>query len=126
MIPTNMKDLIRVILEKTKAKKAIWGKTSRPNEFKLSLEKGAVTADCWYDDRGAESVEFSIYNIYGDRIENFHLEKGDLDFDLLFDLHTEAKREFYKVDETIDSLFKEVNDDNNIGKRVIEKEDLPF
>lgn len=127
MIPVNMRDLIRALIDKTESKKAIWGKTSRPNEFKLSLEKGAVTTDSWSDDRGEESVDFGIYNIYGDRIDNFYAEKRDPDFELLMELHNAAKREFYKVDETISNLFGEINDDKSVGKRLIDgEEELPF
>ncbi len=126
MIPNNIKDLIKALIAKTASKKAIWGKTSRPNEFKLSLEKGAVTTDCW-NENGTESVDFGIYNVYGDRIDNFLAEKGDADYDLLVELHNSAKREFYKVDDTISHLFNEINDSKSVGKREIEgKEDLPF
>lgn len=125
MIPTNIKDLIKALTEKTASKKAIWGKTSRPNEFKLNLERGAVTTDFWDDNRG-DTVDFAIYNNFGDRIDNFSATKGDLEFELLIDLHNAAKREFYKVDETISSLFNEVNTDKSVGKREIEGEDEPL
>jgi hypothetical protein len=121
-----MKELIKALIDKTISKKAIWGKTSRPNEFKLSLEKGAVTTDRW-SENGDEIVDCGIYNVYGDRIDNFVAKSEEIDFDLLRDLHDAAKREFYKVDETINNLFKELNDDNSVGKRQIEDEkDLPF
>lgn len=127
MIPNNIKDLIQALIEKTASKKAIWGKTSRPNEFKLNFEKGAVTTDFW-DDRRGDTVDFAIYNNFGDRIDNFTATRGEPEFDLLIDLHNAAKREFYKVDETISNLFNEVNEDKSIGKREIEGEDdsLPF
>lgn len=127
MIPSNMIDLIKALVDKTKSKEAIWGKTSRPNEFKLYLEKGAITTDCWNDEREGEFVGFAVYNVYGDRIDNFYAEKGEPEFDMLMDLHNAAKREFYKVDETISSLFSEINDDKIIGKRLIDGADeLPF
>lgn len=127
MIPSNMIDLIKALIVKTVSKKAIWGKTSRENEFKLYLEKGAITTDCWNDDRGGESVDFAIYNIHGDKIDNFIAEKGDTDYTLLIELHSAAKREFYKVDETIGNLFDEINNDKSIGKRLIDgEEELPF
>lgn len=127
MIPSNMSDLVKALVNKTKNKKAIWGKTSRPNEFKLYLEKGAITTDYWNDEREGESVGFAIYNAFGDRIDNYYAEKGEPEFDLLMELHNAAKREFYKVDETISNLFNEINDDKSIGKRLIDdKEELPF
>lgn len=127
MIPSNMFDLIKALIEKTNNQKAIWGRTSRPNEFKLYLEKGAITTALWNDEREDESVSFAVYNSFGDRIENYYAEKGQPDFGLLMDLYNAAKREFYKVDETINSLFNEINDDNSIGKRLIDGvEELPF
>lgn len=120
MIPSNMSDLIKALVEKTKNKKAIWGKTSRPNEFKLSLEKGAITTDCWNDEREGEFVSFAVYNSFGDRIDNYYAEKGQPDFDLLKELHNVAMRDFYKVDETISSLIDEINDEKSIGKRLID------
>ncbi|MDI9312959.1 MAG: hypothetical protein QM535_22300 [Limnohabitans sp.] len=126
MIPSNIKDLINALIEKTIQKKAIWDKTSRPNEFKLNFEKGAVTTDFWGDEDG-DSVDFAIYNSFGDRIDRSVANRGEPDFQLMANLHNTAMREFYKVDETISSFFVEVNEDKSIGKREIEESpDLPF
>jgi hypothetical protein len=126
MIPSKMKDLIMALIDKTISQKAIWGKTSRPNEFKLSLENGAVTTDRWSQD-GDEIVDCCIYNVYGDKIDNFVAKSEEPDFDLLRELHDAAKREFYKVDETINNMFNELNDDYSVGKRQVEDEqDLAF
>jgi hypothetical protein len=126
MIPNNIENLILALIEKTNKKEAIWGKTSRPNEFKLNFEKGAVTSDLW-DKNGDEIVDFSIYNSFGDQIYNYSAQKGEVGYEILLELHNNAKREFYKVDETISNLFNEVKSDKSIGNRVIEKgDDLPF
>jgi hypothetical protein len=127
MIPSNIESLIKALIEKTNSKKAIWGKTARPNEFKLHFEKGAVTTDSW-DSDGEEAVDFSIYNSFGDRIDSYFAVRGSLDFIVLMELHNSAKREFYKVDETISSLFTEVKADKSVGKRNIDgtETDLPF
>lgn len=126
MIPSNISSLIEAIVEKTESKEAIWGKTSRPDEFKLFLENGAVTTD-WWTENGNEVIDFAIYNSFGDRIDNFIAYKGEFDFNLLNKLHSAAKREFYKVDETIENLFKEIKFVKSVGKRLIDGEDtLPF
>lgn len=127
MIPSNIENLIKALIQKTIDKKAIWGKTARPNEFKLHFDKGAVTTDRW-NGNDEDSVDFGIYNNFGDRIDNFYASKGSDDYEILLELHNVAKREFYKVDETITSLFNEVRADKSVGKREIEKEsdDLPF
>jgi hypothetical protein len=126
MIPGNIETLIKAVIDKTSSKKAIWGKTSRPNEFKLHFEKGAVTTDYWVDENG-EIIDFGIYNAFGDRIDNYYALKGSTEYELLYELHSCAKRNFYKVDETISSIFSEVKSDKNIGKREVENlDDLPF
>lgn len=129
MIPQNITDLIKSILEKTASRKAIWGKTSRPNEYKLLFNKGAITTDNWTAEEGKECADFAIYNSFGDKIDNYYASKGEKDFELLIELHNTANREFFKVDETIAGLINEINSDKSIGKREIEKEDednLPF
>lgn len=125
MIPSNIENLIKALIQKTNDKKAIWGKTARPNEFKLHFDKGAVTTDSW-NSEGEEAVDFGIYNGFGDRIDNFYAIKGDPEYDLLIQIHNAAKREFFKVDETISSLFNEVKSDKSVGKREIEGDNLAF
>jgi len=123
MIPENIKKLITALLQKTNAKEAIWGKTSRDNEFKLIFENGAVTTDQW-----DTSIDFAIYNKLGDRIDAYYYNSGGEDFDLLMQLHSAAKRNFYKVEDTVNGLFEELNSPKKIGKQELEKpeEDLPF
>lgn len=129
MIPENIKNLIEALIKKTKEKGAIWGKSPRESEFKLSFDKGAVTIDSW-NNYNEDYVGFAIYNIHGDKVDNFILQSSDDGYDLLLALHNEARREFYKVDETITGLFNEIKSEKNVGKRTIEKspssEDLPF
>lgn len=125
MIPSNIESLIKALIEKTNDKKAIWGKTARENEFKLIFDKGAVTTDSW-NTEGQDAVDFGIYNSFGDRIDSFYALKPSYEYDLLIQIHDAAKREFFKVDETITSLIKEVESLKSVGKREIEGEDLPF
>jgi hypothetical protein len=130
MIPQNIEMLIKALIEKTNSKQAIWGKTSRPNEFKMHFEKGAITTDYWRDDDDFDNVDIGIYNSFGDRIDNYFARRDTSDFELIMALYNTAKREFYKVDETIDFIFSEVKSDKSIGKREIEglglADDLPF
>lgn len=125
MIPEKIANLIKAIIEKTNSKKATWGKTSRENEFKLHFQNGAITTDFWSNDRGEEFVDIAIYNSFGDRIDSYEAEKGEEDYTVIIELHNVAKRDFYKVEETIDNLFNEAKNDKNIGKREIEG-DLPY
>lgn len=127
MIPENLTKLIQALIDKTNAKLATWGKTSRENEYKLVFESGAITTDSWIIDGNIEYVDFAIYNTYGDKIDEFMAEESNKDFPLLKSLHNVAKRRFYNVDETINGLFDEIKSTKSIGKRTIENsDDLPF
>ncbi|MCJ8290466.1 MAG: hypothetical protein HRT58_12435 [Crocinitomicaceae bacterium] len=128
-IPEKIVSLIKALTEKTLSKNAIWSKSSQNNEFKLFLEKGAVTTAYLDNTYGNDSVDFSIYNVHGDRIDGYNAVRTDPNFAILLDLYNSAKREFYKVDETITSLFDQVRNDGEIGKRLVdeaEDDDLPF
>lgn len=127
MIPQRIKNLIKTIVEKTDKGEITWGKTSRENEFKLFMENGAITTDNW-EFEGEDYIDMSIYNNFGDKIENFSPDKGSEEFSIIKELHQSAKREFFKVEKTIDGMFMELQSSNKIGKREVEEgdEELPW
>ncbi|ARS36767.1 hypothetical protein [Pontibacter actiniarum] len=123
------KDLVERLLKKTEAKTAIWAKSSLANEFKLVLSKGAITTDSWHDSNtGEDLVDLRILNENGDIVEDITFNKSEYPngYGMLQQLHSAARRSYYKVDETIDSIFKELDSDKTIGKRADESSDLPF
>lgn len=127
MIPDNFKILVDKLKEKTTKKEAIWSKTSREEEFKLDLGKGAITIDRWVDEEtGEQLVDIAVINDRGDRVDSIYfnsLEKEDYKY--IVDLHVLAKRAYYKVDETFKSIFKELDSDKTIGTEK-KQDDLPF
>lgn len=127
MIPEKIEELVKSIIIKTNAGKANWGKTARVDEFKLFFEKGAITTDSWsLDDGNIVLFDFAIYNLNGDRIEYFSRGPIDDGYQYLSELHEVARRDYYKVDETISGLFDEIKSEKSVGKRVEESGDLPF
>lgn len=115
MIPENFKKLIDKLKEKTTAKQAIWTKTSRDNEYKLDIGKGAITLDYWQDMEDATwLVDIAIMNDRGDRVDSFVTSEGE-DFKTLKELHLIARRSYYKVDETFQNIFKELDKEGKIG-----------
>jgi hypothetical protein len=127
MMPKNSQEIVRALIEKTRNKEAFWGKTSRPNEFKLTFEKGAVTIDNWEDNNENECYELGMYNSFGYKIASYSSEAQDQYHNLLRELHEEAKQEFYKVDDTISSFFEEIKDKKCIGFRCDEADtEAPF
>lgn len=127
MIPENFKILIDKLKEKTTRKEAIWSKTSRNDEFKLDLGKGAITVDRWLnEDTGEQLVDIAVINDRGDRIDSIYFNSTEKeDYKYLIELHSLAKRAYYKVDETFKSIFKELDSDKTIGTEK-KPDDLPF
>lgn len=127
MIPENFKILVDKLKEKTTKKEAIWSKTSRDDEFKLDLGKGAITVDRWNgEDPDEQFVDIAVINDRGDRIDSIYFMSSEKeDFKYLVELHSLAKRAYYKVDETFKSIFKELDSDKTIGTEK-KPDDLPF
>lgn len=127
MIEQELKYLIQKLIEKTASKNAIWTRTSRDNEFKLELQNGAVTVDSWFNN--ISSADFAIINQNGDIIQRVVLNDDDADYQLLIELHELAKRAYFKVDDTIRSIFIELEQKKIVGKEdktPRKSDDLPF
>jgi hypothetical protein len=117
MIPENFKTLVLKLKDKTSKKEAVWYKTSRDEEFKLDLVKGAITIDNWQDPESEEMcIDLVVINEKGDRIDSiFFTESEKEDYKFLFELHSIVKRAYYKVDETFKIIFEELDSDKTIG-----------
>lgn len=125
MIPENYKLLIEKLKQKTLKKEANWSKTSADDEYKLDLGKGAITIDNWRDN-GKTYIDLSIINDRGDIIDRIYFPSGETeDYNLVLELHSLAKRAYYKIDETLKNIFKELDSDKPIGN-VNPVDDLPF
>ncbi len=124
----NFITLIEKLKNKTASKQAIWSKTSRDNEFKLELQKGAITTDNWNDDDENSFIDLSIINENGDTIDRVYFHSSEKeDYKKLLELHDLVKRAYYKVDETIKNIFNELDSEKTVGKeRKSEDEDLQF
>ena len=126
MIPEYFKTLVVKLQEKTTRKETIWSRTSLYSEFKLDLEKGAITVNKWYDEEERQSyVSISILNNFGDRIDSFAITSNEKeDYKNLDELYTLVKRAYYKVEETIHNIFNELNSSKTIGTE--DDDNLPF
>ena len=126
MIEKQHKALIEKLIEKTTSKKANWVKTSRETEYKLGLKSGAITTDLW-NDNGIDYADLIIRNERGDIISQLTFTKieNSIEFDLLKNLHNQARESYYKFDETIEDIFDELNSDKEVGDKN-ESTDLPF
>lgn len=126
MIPEYFKTLVDKLQEKTTRKETIWSRTSLYSEFKLDLEQGAITVNKWDDEEERQSyVSISILNNFGDKIDSFvvtSMEKED--YKCLDELYTLIKRAYYKVEETFQNIFNELNSSKTIGTE--DDDNLPF
>ncbi len=122
MIPENLKILVDKLIGKTIAKKAIWSQTSGSNEYKLDLGKGAITVNLWSED----NVGLNIFNEQGEIIESLDVFAREEDFKKIYDLYSEARRSYYKVDETINAINIALDDDKVIGISKPKQDDTAY
>jgi hypothetical protein len=127
MTPEYITTLIEKLKNKTLLHKAIWNLSSGNDEYKLDFEVGAVTLDRWpIPENDNEVVELVILNEDGNKIDRVaYLESEITDFNNLAELHTMAKRSYYKADDTLKNIFKELESDKTIGSEQ-KPESLPF
>lgn len=133
MIPEKLKILIKLLIEKTLAKKAIWEKGSGSNQFKLSISEGiAITISEWENHYNHDDgYEVIIFNSNANPIERYLTDDNSSseDIGLVQSFYKVASDQYYKVEETMDALLKSIKSADVIGKRgesIDEEDDLPF
>jgi len=121
MMNANIKLIAEKLINKTDLGQAIWTKTSRDSEFKLELTKSSITTDLW-DDGGIKWIDFCIYNVNGDPIEREAFSENQVsDFTLLEKVYESANKSYYKIDETLKTIFDELDGEDIVGEK-----DVPF
>jgi len=136
MIPEKLKQLIQLLTEKTKDKKAIWNQVSGYSQFKLSVSEGvSITISEWNEQYNSDTYEVVIYNSNGDAIQRYSSDNftPSQDLELMKAFHKAASDQYFKVDETMDALLNSVTGQEVIGKLDVtpplsapEEDDLPF
>jgi hypothetical protein len=128
MISEQYTELINKLLSKTIEKKIQWQKSSSQGEFKLQLTIGTLTINK-YDESYNNSavVTINIYNNSGDKIDTLYVEDSAPEYKLLDSFYSSIRRSYYRVDETIQGFFSELDTDKIIGMEgAPEEDDLPF
>jgi DUF4097 and DUF4098 domain-containing protein YvlB len=111
-------EMINKLREKTDARKAIWQKRDRDNEFSITFKTGTFVIDKWYDSSmESETYDFQIYNSDGDQIYTTgHITSSNLHFhSALRFLHDSVVRSYYKVDETMKGFSDQLDADDIVG-----------
>lgn len=133
-----LKEFIDLLVTRTKSKNAIWNRGSGSDSYQIVIGTGSVTIDRYDDDYGnVETFTFNIFNENGDLIDSYSASNAGMDdtikvYQLLKNLHDEARRCFYKIDETLLSFMEELKKPGTIGKQMEppkqekKSDDLPF
>ncbi|MFH6963576.1 hypothetical protein ACHRVK_14370 [Flavobacterium plurextorum] len=118
MISDNIKILIGKLKTKIEANQAIWSRTSRDTEFKLELQKGAITVDSWEDSTLGSVVDLAIFNENGDIVDSVaaQINEDPEDYKVLLEIYELAKKSYFKVDETLKTIFDELDSPKTVGK----------
>lgn len=109
-----LRSLIVNLVKKTNESKLRWDKTSRDNEFMVTLDSGSITVDdFWATDEfsGEEErvLDLCILNAQGKQIERFYYERSGLEeFKSLQELHSIVYRKYHRIDEVINSILDDI------------------
>ena len=115
MIPENIETLLKKLKDKTLKGKAFWSKSSGENEFMLMFSNATIIVDIWYNNfYETFSASLKILNKDGDEIENFSYLKNDFqeEYNKIAELHEIVQNKYLKKDDTLNSIFSELNDDD--------------
>ena len=129
MTTDKVKQLTDKLLEKTIANQVVWNRSSGFDGFQLILNSGSLSIDNYYnEDSRQHEISISLYNEDGVTIESITYGNKDdkEDFKYYENFYKTVKRKYLKVDETIDSFFKEINTDGKVGNVIKDNDDLPF
>jgi hypothetical protein len=108
---SSIEKLVTTLLEGTKNGTIEWNTTARKTEFRTTIGAASITVDKWYGDPQTgdmeETVDLAVFNETGEKIDTCVATAGG-DFAKLAQLHEAVRRKVLKVDETIESIFKEL------------------
>ena len=118
MIRDKYETLIRKLIEATEKGTVDWEKTSSNNEFLTRLGRNAVSIS-FYDpedfvgfltiNNGSDKKKYyclSLINSEGKTIDCEIKYQSESGYERLKDLYSEARRKFFKVDEALDDILK--------------------
>jgi hypothetical protein len=109
---SSIEKLVTTLLEGTKNGTIQWEQTARKTEFRTSISAGSITVDKWdwtheESDETGTTADIAVFNKAGEKIDTC-VAYGGADFAKLAQLHEAVRRKVLKVDETIESIFKEL------------------
>ena len=128
---TEAEKIIEKLINKTKNNQTIWQAGTSATEFVLDFGKGSVTIDVWKTNSDRDIGEFVLYNSDGAIISKDKVYKDEYPnvYEQIQKLHSLIHVKHYKLDETIASLFSQLDSDEKMGKeppKPIPDDDIPF
>lgn len=133
MMSDSLKKVINLLLNKTKAKKAFWSKTSGKGEYKIMLDDTFITINIKPKSvfsvaaLEGDQANFSMYNRHGRLIEtlsyNSIIEKDD--FEIINTLYNEVNKQYQNnIDKEYQTLIEKIEHHETIGLPDINSKDL--
>ena len=122
MIPDNIEQIVAKLIMKTQEGKAIWERSERETEYLLKFSKGTVVLD-HYKNAFDKVIDLAILNSDGNQVDYFEISKkeNERDYNDLKKLYEIIYSKDFKIDETIESILRELDSDGVIGGPVIKK-----
>jgi hypothetical protein len=134
MIPDIYKDLVLRLHQKTLQNQVNWKTTAENNTYIVYLKDFSLTL--WsYQDNNAEGVVLvNIINSDGDTIDQFYTSESELDYSILDETFSAARRVALKIDVAIRSMMEQLSSPISVGEDIDRKpkkaeqpdDDVPF
>jgi len=119
-----IESIIHKLIKKTQQKEADWESTYQENEFALQFSVGKITI---WEGKDGDVMTICIYNNSYELLHEQDFYKNTAAHTMLADLYTLAQKSYYKREETIAEIIKELDTEGKVGTRKKEDElDLPF
>ena len=118
------------LITKTKARKAKWATTAASEQFVLRMSSGSVLLDRY--EGGA--LRLILMNKDGAHVVSLQAKKNDPDYRELGLLWSEVVESFYRIEETVSNMLKELRESDEVGGGETpaqkgdddQEDDLPF
>jgi hypothetical protein len=132
MITGAFKEIMSILLEKSREGKVNWQRTSARGMFAVYLEKFSILLS-WEEEDQFSAAHWTIHVLdkNGNTMELMTVNRADEDWSMTGELYELARRKAHKVDEAIADMKRELEELGSIGKeppdgKKDEDSDLPF
>jgi len=108
--------LVQLLTQKTKLRGVIWNETSAENQYKLNFDDSYVLIDQRWIGMDYDKYSFQLRNKEGKVLDSIDSEDQSQYAEQLRELFASIVNAYYKVEETYESIFKELSTNSKVGK----------